>query len=271
MTTRNLFKAFALTSVLALALTACGSSDDDSDKTGSSSSGPDLNLVKSGTLTVCSDVPYAPMEDFDKSSPTGFKGFDVDVVTEIAKKLDLKLVYKDSDFDALQSGLALNSGQCDIAASAMTITEERAKKIGFSDPYVDSNQSLLVPADSTITGIADLDGKNLGVQRVTTGAAYAEEHAKGAKIIAYKDDGAEFNALKAGNVDALLQDFPVNFVHTTDGKFKIVETYQTNEHYGLAMKKTNTELIEQVNKILAEMKSDGTIQKLNDTYLEPAS
>jgi polar amino acid transport system substrate-binding protein len=271
MTTRNLFKAFALTSVLALALTACGSSDDDGDGDKTGTSGPDLNLVKSGTLTVCSDVPYAPFEDFDKSSPIGFKGFDVDVVTEIAKKLDLKLVYKDSDFDALQSGLALNSGQCDIAASAMTITEERAKKIGFSDSYYDSKQSLLVPADSAIAGIGDLDGKKLGVQRDTTGATYAEENAKGAKIIAYKDDGSEFNALKAGNVDALLQDLPVNLEHTTDGTYKVVETYETDEHYGLAMKKSNTDLIDQVNDILAGMKSDGTYQKIYDTYFKPTS
>ena len=269
MTTRNLFKALAVTAALGLTLTACGGSDDGGDKTGTSSSGAsDLKLIKDGSLTVCSDVPYAPFEDFDKSSPSGFKGFDVDVVTEIAKKLDLKLVYKDSDFNALQSGLALNSGQCDMAASAMTITDERAKKIGFSDPYYDSKQSLLVPADSTITSIGDLDGKNLGVQRDTTGATYAAENAKGAKIIAYKDDGSEFNALKAGNVDALLQDLPVNLGHTTDGKYKVVETYDTDEHYGLAMKKTNTALIDKVNEILADMKSDGTYQKIYETYFK---
>src|SRR3954463_438685 len=193
MTTRNLLKALAITSALGLALTACGSSDDD--KTGSSG-GPDLNLVKSGTLTVCSDVPYAPFEDFDKSSDSGFKGFDVDIVTEIAKELGVKLVYKDSDFNALQSGLATNSGQCDISASAMTITDERAKKIGFSDSYYDSKQSLLVPADSDIASIGDLDGRKLGVQRDTTGATYAADNADGARIIAYKDDGAEFTALK---------------------------------------------------------------------------
>jgi polar amino acid transport system substrate-binding protein len=267
MTTRNLFKTLALAAALGLALTACGSSSDDSkDKAGSSAS--DLNLIKTGTLTVCSDVPYAPFEDFDKSSDVGFKGFDVDIVTAIAKELKVKLVYKDSDFNALQSGLATNSGQCDISASAMTITDERAKKIGFSDPYYDSKQSLLVPAGSDITGIADLDGKKLGVQRDTTGATYAEENAKGARIVAYKDDGAEFTALKAGVVDALLQDLPVNLEHTTDGKYKVVETYDTDEHYGLAMKKSNTALIDKVNDILAQMKSDGSYQKIYDTYFK---
>jgi polar amino acid transport system substrate-binding protein len=265
MTTRNLVKALAITSALGIALAGCGSSDNK-DKTGSS--GPDLNLVKSGTLTVCSDVPYAPFEDFDTSAASGFKGFDVDVVTEIAKQLKVKLVIKDSDFNALQSGLATNSGQCDMSASAMTITDERAKKIGFSDPYYDSEQSLLVPADSDIASIADLDGKNVGVQRDTTGATYAADNAKGAKIIAYKDDGSEFNALKAGNVDALLQDLPVNIEHTRDGSYKVVETYKTDEQYGLAMKKTNTALIDKVNEILAAMKSDGTYQTIYDKYFK---
>jgi polar amino acid transport system substrate-binding protein len=187
MTTRNLFKTLAITFSLGLALTACGSSSDDDtttptkDKTGSSA--PDLSLVSSGTLTVCSDVPYAPFEDFDKTSATGFKGFDVDIISKIADSLGLKLAIKDSDFDALQSGLLLNSGQCDLGASAMTITDERAKRLAFSDPYYDSKQSLLVPTDSDIKSIDDLAGKTLGVQKGTTGEAYAQENVKGAKKI----------------------------------------------------------------------------------------
>jgi len=267
MTTRNLLKALAITSALGLALTACGSSDNN-DKTGSSS-GPDLNLVKSGTLTVCSDVPYAPFEDFDKSSETGFKGFDVDVIGKIADELGLKLVIKDSDFDALQSGLLLNSGQCDLGASAMTITEERQKRLGFSDPYYDSEQSLLVPAGSDIKSIADLAGKTLGVQKGTTGETYAQENVKDAKkIVSMKDDGTEFQALKAGTVDALLQDLPVNLEHTKDGQYTIVEQYQTDEHYGFAMKKSNTGLLDAVNEALAKLKSDGTYQGIYDTYFK---
>src|SRR5205085_7320766 len=108
MTIKNALKAVALTTVLGLALAACGSSKDDHDTSGSGA--PDLDLISSGTLTVCSDVPYAPFEDFDKSAPTGFKGFDVDIVTAIAEKLDLKVKIIDSDFTPLQSGLTLNSG-----------------------------------------------------------------------------------------------------------------------------------------------------------------
>ncbi len=135
MRTRGL-RALAVAAVVALALGACGGGNGSTTKSGA-------QLITSGTLTDCSDVPYAPFEDFDKSSPTGFKGFDIDLLTEIAKGLDLKLVVKDSAFDPLQSGLALNSGQCDIVASAMTITPDREKNLDFSDGYA---QGEPVPA-----------------------------------------------------------------------------------------------------------------------------
>ena len=176
-------------------------------------------LITDGTLTVCSDVPYPPFEDFDKGSATGFKGFDIDLLTEIAKGLDLKLVVKDSAFDPLQSGLALNSGQCDIVASAMTITADREKNLDFSDGYYDSKQSLLVPTGSDIKSIDDLAGKKVGVQQGTTGKAYTEEHAPDAEIVSFPSDAEMFQAIKAGQVDALLQDLPVNLEHQQAGGF----------------------------------------------------
>ena len=270
MLNRPLRSALAATAFAALAvsLTACGS---DSDSSGTDTSGSaDLGLISSGTLTVCSDVPYPPFEDFDKSAPTGFKGFDVDIVNAIAEQLDVKVQIKDSDFNALQSGLALASGQCDMAASAMTITPEREEKIGFSDGYYDSEQSLLVPSDSSIASIDDLDGVKVGVQKGTTGESYANEHASGADIVVFPSDGEMYAAIKAGQVQALLQDLPVNLDHQNDpkaaGQFKVVEKYDTGETYGLAMKKTNTGLIDAVNDALAKMKSDGDYQKIYDTY-----
>lgn len=265
-THRAALVAAALTT-LTLSLTACGGGESDSTATGASKG---LGLISAGTLTVCSDVPYPPFEDFDKSTPTGFKGFDVDIVSAVAKKLDVKVAIKDSSFDALQSGLALNSGQCDMAASAMTITPEREKRIGFSTGYYDSEQSLLVPADSSITAIGDLAGKKVGVQKGTTGQTYTQDNAPDAKIVVFPSDGEMYAALKAGQVDALLQDLPVNLDHQNDpkqqGKFKVVEKYDTGEKYGLAMKKSNTALIKAVDEALATLTSDGDYQKIYDTY-----
>lgn len=260
--------AVASAVALSLGLAACGGSSDSTG--GKAASGSDLDLVSDGTLTVCSDVPFAPFEDFDKSSKTGFTGFDIDMVSAIADDLKLDLSVKDSSFDALQSGLALNAGQCDLAASAMTITDERQKKLGFSDGYYDSEQSLLVPADSDITTIDDLAGKTVGVQKGTTGQAYAEENAKGAKLPDYPSDGEMYAALKAGQVDALLQDLPVNLRHQDDpkqkGKFKVVETYKTGEEYGFAMKKTNTALIDAVDDALAMLHHSGEYDKIYNSY-----
>ncbi|MBU2696535.1 ABC transporter substrate-binding protein [Pimelobacter sp. 30-1] len=240
------------------ALGACGSEDSKS------ASGADI--VTKGTLTVCSDVPYPPFEDFDKSSPTGFKGFDVDIVSEVAKRLDLKLKIQDSSFDALQSGQALAAGQCDLAASAMTITDDRKKNLDFSDGYYDSKQSLLVPADSKIAAIGDLKGVKVGVQQGTTGKTYTEENAKDADIITFPSDAEMFQAIKAGQVEALLQDLPVNLDHTRDGKFKIVETYDTSEEYGFAMKKGNSQLVKDVDGALEEMRKDGTYDTIYAKY-----
>ncbi|GAB3033663.1 basic amino acid ABC transporter substrate-binding protein [Nocardioides flavus (ex Wang et al. 2016)] len=262
--------SIALVSTLALAtvLTACGSDDGGSDSAGDSGSGDDsgITTVADGTLTVCSDVPYPPFEDFDETSESGFKGFDIDIVQAIADGLELELAVKDSSFDALQSGQALNAAQCDIAASAMTITEERKAALDFSDGYYDSQQSLLVAEGSDIASIDDLDGVKVGVQQGTTGKAYAEENATGAELVSFPSDAEMFQAIKAGQVDALLQDLPVNINHQDQGGFSVVETYSTDESYGLAMKKGNTALVEAVNEQLSEMRDDGTYDEIYNSY-----
>ena len=256
---RKLTPVLALFIAAVFGLSACGSSDSGTTKTGAS-------VVHQDTLTVCSDVPYPPFEDFDKSSPTGFKGFDIDIMTEVAKRLDLKLEVQDSAFDPLQSGAALNADQCDVAASAMTITPDREKNLDFTDGYYASKQSLLVPSDSDIASIDDLDGKKVGVQQGTTGKTYAEENATGADLISFPSDGEMFQAIKGGQVDALLQDLPVNLDHTKDGDFKIVETYDTNEEYGFAIKQGNTQLVEDINGALKDMRDDGTYDKIYNEY-----
>ena len=250
-----------------LTLTACGGDDSgsDSDAGDKAASGP--QTVASGKLTVCSDVPYPPFEDFDESSDSGFKGFDIDIVQAIADGLDLDLVVKDSSFDALQSGQALNAGQCDMAASAMTITEERKAALDFSDGYYDSQQSLLVPEDSDITSIDDLDGVKVGVQQGTTGKAYTEENApEDTDVVSFPSDAEMFNAIKAGQVDALLQDLPVNLAHTEGGDFEVVEKYSTGEEYGFAVKQDNTALLEAINDQLAELRDNGTYDEIYSKY-----
>jgi polar amino acid transport system substrate-binding protein len=262
MTTR-LLRTLAGSAALALTLTmsACGSDEE----TPSASGGDALELVKEGSLTVCSEIPYKPFEYEENGE---FTGFDIDLSREIAERLDLELEVLPSAFDGLQSGAALNSQQCDMAASAMTITEERKANIDFSDGYYDSKQSLLVPADSDIASIDDLAGKSVGVQNETTGEAYTRENAPSdAEIKGFPGDSDMYNALQAGQVDALLQDLPVNLVHTEDGAYEIVEQYETDEQYGFALEKDASDnLLAAVNEQLQAMRDDGTYEELYDKY-----
>ena len=248
-----------------LTVSACGSEDSGSE--GSGGGGDEgLSLVSDGDLTVCSDIPYPP---FEMQKGGEYTGFDLDLMNEIAQGMDLQMQVKDTGFDALQSGLTLNSDQCDIAASAMTITEDREKNLDFTDPYYDSKQSLLVPEGSDIATIDDLGGKKVGVQQGTTGKAYTEENAPSdTEVVSFPSDGEMYQAIKAGQVDALLQDLPVNLEHEKDGGFMLVEQYSTGEQYGFAVKQDNTGVLDAVNEQLQALRDDGTYQKIYDSYFK---
>jgi polar amino acid transport system substrate-binding protein len=249
---------------LSLGLTACGSDDGGSADTDSNGDGTSIQTINEGALTVCSDIPYPPFEFQQEGEYTGF---DMDLMKEISAGLDLEMEVQDSAFEGLQSGLSLNSNQCDIVASAMTINEEREAKLDFTDPYYDSKQSLLVPADSDIASIDDLSGKKVGVQQGTTGKTFAEENAPDdAEIVSFPSDGEMFPAIQAGQVDALLQDLPVNIEHAKEGEFELVEEFETDEQYGFAVRKGNTELRDAVNQELETLRDDGTYEEIYNKY-----
>jgi polar amino acid transport system substrate-binding protein len=272
--------------ILALALAACSSDDStETDDASGSATGTadeaagddeaaeeaapaDLTLVSDGNLTVCTEAPYAPFEVEDPDSDTGFGGFDIDIVDEVATRLGLELAVINTGFDALTSGTAMASGTCDMAISAMTITEEREENIDFSDPYYNAAQSLMVPADSGITALADVEGR-LGVQSGTTGEAYATENAPDtAELVAF-DAGADlFTALAANDIVGILQDLPVNIDRAQqDDSLSVVETYETDEEYGMAFEQdANPELIEAINGALSGMREDGTYDTIYDSY-----
>ncbi|MFK4759995.1 basic amino acid ABC transporter substrate-binding protein [Microbacterium sp. ZW T5_45] len=266
MNRRSTFAGIALAAAATLALAGCATGASDAGS-GDAADDP-YGLVEAGTLTVCSDIPYAPFEFEGGDNGTGYTGFDIDLLDAIAKKLDLKLSVQDVGFDALQSGTTLAAGTCDVGASAMTITDERKENIDFSDPYYDSLQSLLVRTDSGITGIDDLAGKNVGVQQGTTGETYAGENAPEATLVQYPSDGELWPAIQAGQIDAILQDQPVNLEHEkADSAYEIVETYETDESYGFAFEKgKKTELLDAVNGALQELRDSGEYDTIYDTY-----
>ncbi len=264
---------------LGLLLAGCSTQEDSTDNSGSqssqtnSSSAPSsqastLGLIDPGTLTACGDPPFIPFEMEDSSSPIGYTGFDVELISQIAERLDLEFVYKDVNFDTLQAGTLFASGQCDVGASGITITEKRKASLTFSDPYYDSLQSLLVPASSPVKTLDDLSGLKVGVQSGTTGQIYAQENLPAdAQIVEFPSDGEEWLAIQAGNVDALLQDFPVNHQHETDDPdYKVVAQFETDEQLAFAVGKDQTALADAINQQLAAMKSDGSYDELFDKY-----
>lgn len=256
----------------ALTLTACGgggSAEESSSEGGEpAGGGAELELVADGALTVCSDIPYPPFEFEDADSPSGYSGFDMDLMAAIAEGLELELAVQDVSFDALQSGTVLVAGQCDLGASAMTITPEREENLDFSEPYYDSLQSLLVPADSGITSLAEFTG-TLGVQQGTTGQRYAQENAPdGVTLLEFPSDGELWPALQGGTIGGILQDLPVNVEHAkADSTYVLVEEFDTDESYGFAFAKgEKPNLLAAVNEQLQSMRDDGSYDELYNTY-----
>lgn len=266
---------FAAGLVAALLLTACGDDEGDTTTTeGDETAGEeteDLALVEEGSLTVCSDIPYAPFEFEDADAPSGFSGFDIDLMQEMADRLDLELNVLVTGFDAIESGTALAADTCDVAASAMTITEEREENLDFSDPYYDSLQSLLVQSDAGVSSLDEFGGQPLGVQGATTGAEFAYENAPDdTEVIEYPDDGVMWQAMQAGDIVGILQDLPVNVEHAQEEGYELVEEFDTGEQYGFAVKEDGKEaLLEAINSQLGDLRDDGTYQEIYDSYFAP--
>lgn len=229
----------------------------------------DVKLVTAGQLTVCSDIPYAPFEFYDKDNGDKLTGFDVQLVESMATSLGVKAEFKVTPFDSIIQSLA--AGNCDMIASATTITPEREEKVSFSEPYFDADQSLLVlkADEGTYKKLEDLKGKVIGVQAGTTGADYATENKpEGATVKEFQGADEMFAAVASGDVQALLQDFPVNKYRAVKNpdKFVVTETFKTGEQYGFATNKDATALTTALDSALAEAESNGTYDAIYEAW-----
>jgi len=137
-------------------------------------------------------------------------------------------------------------------------------EINFSDPYIDSNQSIAVQEGNTsIKSEADLAGKVVGVQVDTTGQFTAEEIAGIKEIRKYDTILLAFEDLELGRVDAIMNDYPVNaYISKTRGGTKVVATIKTDEQYGIGIKQGNDDLLDAINEALADIKADGTYDEI---------
>jgi len=219
------------------------------------------------TVIVGTSADFPPFEYIENGQ---FVGFDMDLMREIAKIAGFELKFVDMSFDSLIP--ALRAGQIDVAAAAMTITEERKKVVDFSMPYWTADQSIIVKADSDFT-ITVLFGKyRIGVQTGTTGDLWCTENLveKGLlperNLKRYDTFILALSDLLNGNIDAIVLDSPVANKFAATKPVKVVGIIVTGEQYGIAVRKGNKELLNKINQALKTLIETGKINELIDKY-----
>lgn len=268
--------------ILALAmctamLTACGGGSNTTASTGSAAPAPTTSaatseagadegykLVKEGTLTMATNAYFPPYEYYDGKD---IIGIDADIAKAIADKMGLELKIEDMEFDSIIT--AVSTGKADLGLAGMTVTPDRQKNVDFSDSYATGIQSVIVKEDSTITKIDDLQGKKIGVQLSTTGDIYATDDFGKDSVVQYNKGNDAVMALTQGQVDAVIIDNEPakSYVEANKG-LKILDTEYATENYAACISKDNAGLTKAVNKALAELKDDGTLQKIVDKYIK---
>ncbi|MFE3554263.1 ABC transporter substrate-binding protein [Streptomyces sp. NPDC059193] len=246
-------------------VTGCSSGDS-----GPGEAAGGVPVVEKGKLTTCTHLPYPPFQ-FEQSGKV--VGFDVALIDLVAKNLGVEQKILDTPFENFKTGAFLNSGQCDLAAAGMTITDERKKNVDFSVPYFDATQALLATKKSGITSLADLKakGKKLGAQAETTGESYAK--AQGFNPVAFESSDAVLNGLRTGQVDAVVIDYPVVQGWLKDkanaDEFVLGQNIETGEQYGFSVKKGNAALLTAIDKAITTAKADGTYKKIYEQWIGP--
>jgi polar amino acid transport system substrate-binding protein len=220
-------------------------------------------------ITFGSDATFPPMEFVD--SAKNVAGFDVDMINAVAKAAGFQAVVKNTAWDGIFAGLT--AGDYDAVLSSVTITDERKGTMDFSTPYVNAGQVIIVPkTNKKVTKPEQLSGLKVGVQIGTTGDIAVAKIAKVDKKT-YDEIGLAVEDLSIGRLDAVVVDSPIaaNYVLQNEkykAKLMIVGVPFTEEFYGVAVKKGNAAVLDLINKGLAAIQKDGTLDKLKKKWLQ---
>ncbi|MDS0299428.1 transporter substrate-binding domain-containing protein [Halogeometricum sp. S1BR25-6] len=260
-----------------------GDGTADGTETGTESSGD----VVPDNVVIGSDIPYRP---FEYNTASGeLTGFDVDIAQAVfEEQLGTSYEFKPTSFDSIIPSLKNNNFR--IIMSAMTINDERAQEVDFSDPYFTAYQTVIVRQDSDIQSKADLRGTTVGVQKGTTGADAAqqlkEEFDGELELNQYDQVNGAFQALVNGQVVAVINDNTVNaeFVNNQgEGQVRFLQgegaaaesgenapdyLTLTVENYGIAFRQDDDEFRQRVNEALAAIKENGTYDEIYAEYFE---
>ena len=231
---------------MAFAMTACGGAG-----------------TKDNTLVMATNAEFPPYEYYEGEK---IVGIDAEFAEAIADKLGMELKIEDMAFDSIIP--AVQSGKADFGAAGMTVTDKRKKQVDFSDTYYTGRQVIIVSENNTeIKSPDDLAGKKIGVQQGTTGDIYITDDYGDENVERYNKGFEAVQALTQGKVDAVvIDDQPAKtFVKETEG-LKILDTEYVEEDYALCFKK-DSDLVEKVNGAIAELKADGTFDKIIKKYI----
>jgi len=258
----KMFLAATLAVSMLVPMAACASFDTSSG-TASGTTGTAAASTAGGNVTMSTNAEFEP---FEYKANGKIVGIDVDIANKVAAKLGKTLQVRDVAFDSLPA--ELTAGKCDFVAAGMTITDDRKKNMDFSDSYFDAAQAIIVAKGSTIKGKADLKGKKIGVQQGTTGDDYCTKNYKDTPPKRYNKGADAISDLISKRIDAVvIDDYSAQkFVAKNANQVQKLSDALTVEHYAIAVKKGNTQLVSTINGVLKDMKSNGELDKIINKY-----
>lgn len=234
--------------------------------------GPD-NTVTVGTgalttLRVGTDAAFPPFEELNTTTGE-YEGFDMDLMREVGKRAGYVVEFQNLGFDPLIP--AIQNGQIDAAISAMSITDARSEQVDFSIAYYEANQSVTVRAadEGKYGDLESMKGKGLkfGAQTGTVGADKVIENFGEGALTRYDTYPLAIEALKRGDVDAVVMDQPAQKAAAKqDSAIVVAFSFDVGDVYGIAMKKGNAALVTKVNAALATIFADGTYDELREKW-----
>ena len=271
------FVSAALAAVMALSMTACGSSNSAAETTAADTeaaesqaeetTAEEAKTTDGGTLIVGFDQDFPPMGFVGDDGE--YTGFDLELAQEVAKRLGLE--YKAQPIAWDSKDMELESGNIDCIWNGFTMTG-REDDYTWTEPYMANQQVFVVANDSDINSQADLAGKIVEVQADSSAEAALKEApeltATFKELLTSADYNTAFMDLEQGAVDAIAMDVIVAGyqIQQRNADFKILDDSLSEEEYGVGFKKGNTELRDKVQSTLEEMAEDGTLQEVSEKW-----
>jgi polar amino acid transport system substrate-binding protein len=221
-------------------------------------------IKRTGVMTIGTSSAYAPFEYIADGKRVGY---DIDLATEIGKRMGVKLDWKEIDFKGIVA--ALKSKRVDVLFTGLTKTKQRAEQIGFSDPYYDAGISAAKPAGSPIAKPEDLNGKVVGVQIGTSGQAFIRENVPGIKAMkTYDTILLALKDLANGRVDAVVNPLPsIRYNMKGLGGMEVTKVW-SGTVIAVGIRKEDKALATEINKHLAALKKEGLLEKLDKKWFE---